>query len=178
MPNGNGHRDWNATRSLLGGSDFVPAAIHRLLTASSAPAADTAYWELDNRVVVQGQLFEAALPTAIAVAEAICGDRDIRNESLGRVFDLLVEIAYGEPDESELRLGNATLGDRCRAELRRFAGCFREYATRDDEKVQLGALDLLDRIELDRHSLRVMATELAAHSTSAKVRERARELIF
>lgn len=71
--------DWRSLRTLIGPADFVPTVIDRLLTATTDDEASTAYWELDNRVVVQGQLFEAAEAVAHELVTRICsGGLDTR----------------------------------------------------------------------------------------------------
>jgi hypothetical protein len=168
--------DWDRLRSILGGAEFVPGAVRRMVRATSMEEASAAYWELDNRVVVQGQLFEAALWTARSVAFAVC-----RGEAsacgLTRALDLLVEIAAGEPDQSEVKLGNAGLGDMCRRELRQYLPCFRELAVSGDDQTLLGVLDLLDILEVDRQRLREVAETILTDSPSLDVESRARDLM-
>lgn len=140
--------DWERLRSMGGGAGFVPQAIHRMLHAVSTEDAGTAYWQLDNRVVVQGQLFEAAQATAHEVATAPCRG-DASNPGLCRALDILVEIASGEPDRSEIAIGNTQLADRCRVMLRQFLPCWYSIGESKDERVLLGLLDLLEVLEDD-----------------------------
>lgn len=110
------HPEWRDLRTLLGSADYVPEALDRMPTARSADDATAAYWELDNRVVVQGQLFSAAERLAYSIVERICAG-DYTEAGLPRAVDLLVELACGEADESEIELGNDDLGQRCRERI-------------------------------------------------------------
>ena len=167
--------DWHHLRSVVGTAEFVPDAVTRMVHAANVEDASSAYWELDNRVVVQGQLFEAAACTARAVAIAIC-QGEASAMGLTRALDLLVEISAGEADHSELALGNAALGDVCRAELRQYLPCFRSLVTNDDEQTLLHLLDLLDLLELDREGLRELAEVFLAGRSGTALAERARTI--
>ena len=79
-------------RTLIGPADFVPAAIERLTASATEDDATAAYWELDNRVVVQGQLFEAAEAVAHELVGRLCVG-SVSTAGVSRALDLLVEIA-------------------------------------------------------------------------------------
>lgn len=139
--------EWRSLRTLIGPADFVPTAIDRLLTATTDAEARTAYWELDNRVVVQGQLFEAAEAVARELATRICSTGASKH-GLSRALDLLVELAYGEADASEVAAGNAGLGARCRDEIRKGMQCLQVFVETGDDRAQAAFRDLVDRLEL------------------------------
>lgn len=138
--------EWSALRTLIGPADFVPAAIERLLTAATDAEASDAYWELDNRVVVQGQLFEAAEAVARELVTRICSS-GASEPGLSRALDLLVELAYGDADASEVAAGNLGLGARCRDEIRNGMHCLRSSAAAGDDRAQAAIRDLTDRLE-------------------------------
>jgi hypothetical protein len=166
--------DWSAVRSIMGGSDFVPGSLDRLLSATSQDAATTAYWELDNRVVVQGQLFPAAQWVIGPLLSALQAGLPLPARQ--RVVDLLVEIALGAPDESELALGNDKLDDACRREFRQ--GTWGLYGLLEDEDptVRIGAVEILDAVEVDRERLLRVAAEIAQRDTDAETRSRAAQV--
>ncbi len=74
---------WASLRSDSGSAVGVPQALWDLFSASSEDAAEAAYWRIDNEVIVQGQLHEAAVPTleilflcmAVSVPLVPCGER-------------------------------------------------------------------------------------------------------
>ena len=138
--------EWTAWRTLIGPADYVPAAIERLLTAATDAEASAAYWELDNRVVVQGQLFEAAEAVARELVTRICSS-GASEPGLSRALDLLVEFAYGDADASEVAAGNPGLGARCRDEIRKGMHCLRSSAAAGDDPAQAAIRDLTDRLE-------------------------------
>ena len=137
---------WGSLRTLTGPADYVPAALERMLNSHTEDDASAAYWQLDNRIVVQGQLFEAAEHVARAVMDSVCSGQ-YSPTGLARGLDLLVEIANGEADESEVEFGNGGLGERCRHEIATRITCIKDLAAHRDERILLGALDLVDRLD-------------------------------
>lgn len=138
--------DWRSLRTVIGPADFVPRAIDRLLTATTDAEARSAYWELDNRVVVQGQLFEAAEAVTQELVTRICSG-GASMPGLSRALDLLVELAYGEADASEVAVGNVGLGARCRDEIRKGMQCLQATADIGDDRARAAMRDLVDRLE-------------------------------
>ena len=61
--------DWPALPVMGDRSSEVPASLVGLLGAKSREEAKSFYWRLENVVVVQGQLFEAA-PAVVSVLMA------------------------------------------------------------------------------------------------------------
>jgi hypothetical protein len=166
--------DWNSLRSASGSSEFVPDAVRELLAAATAEEAEAAYWKLDNDVVVQGQLFEAARWVIGPLLAALSQPRAafVREQ----IANLLVEIAFGEPHERELAAGgDPDLAARCIDELRNALPIF--YGMLDDSvpMLRLGGLDLLDAAEADRVRL-ASAAEGLLNDPDAKVARRAAEL--
>ncbi|MXG92078.1 hypothetical protein [Nocardioides flavescens] len=143
--------DWEALTTGLGPGTGgpVPAAVVAMLRATSPMEADEAYWRIDNRVVVQGQLFEAAVPTARMVADALCR-REATRDGFLRGVDLLVEVVNGESHHEEVSRGRPALGDACRRELRPYVPCFERMVERAEGPLLYGLLCLLDALETDR----------------------------
>ncbi|MDP9023785.1 MAG: hypothetical protein M3N13_00230 [Candidatus Eremiobacteraeota bacterium] len=100
----------------MGSAADIPAALIDLCHATTDAEADKAYWRIDNVVVVQGRLFEAAAATATCILTCLPGTVGIART---RLLELLVQLGNGEPDPSELALGNVTLSDVVRRELTR-----------------------------------------------------------
>lgn len=88
-----------------------------------------------------------------------------------------IQIAAGEPDQSELALGNAGLGSLCREELVRHLPCFRGLIVIEDDRVLLAVLDLLEILEVDRSELREVAQAILLTGAGSVVEKRARELV-
>lgn len=166
--------DWAAARSMLGGSAFVPESLARLLRAESDEEAEAAYWELDNRVVVQGQLFDAARLLVGPLVSAL--QTRLAPSARRQVVDLLVEIALGTPDQSELLLGNEELAAQCRREIERGLWCFYGLLDDGDARVRMGAVDVLDAVESDRGRLSRVMLEVSQRDPDSAVRSRASEV--
>jgi hypothetical protein len=166
--------DWKTCSTLTpGGGGRIPAAVRALLAARSSSSADAAYWQLDNHVVVQGQLFGAALPLVPVLLAALGGE--LAPAARLRVADLLVEITCGTADESEARAGNGELGQACRAAAR--AGLWLLYALlRDaDAPMHERVLQILYAVDDDRSRVSELLTHLASEGQDARVRAAAAE---
>lgn len=84
---------WASLRTAHGTADSIPAAIRGLAGATTEADADRWYWKLDNHVVLQGSLYEAAyavIPFMIAILESPTPE-----STRACAYDLLVEIASG-----------------------------------------------------------------------------------
>ncbi|MFC5173696.1 hypothetical protein ACFPRK_24310 [Streptomyces mutomycini] len=139
---------WEEFRTLGNRSGAVPGALRRLLAAADEDDALAAYWDLENVVVVQGQLHSAALPTVSVLLAGLLGELSADARDL--VLELLQQIVMGESDEDEAVLGSTDLGDRCREAARTGLWVvYRELGTRRGETAQA----ILERIESEKPRL-------------------------
>ncbi|GAA3375490.1 hypothetical protein GCM10020367_43500 [Streptomyces sannanensis] len=139
---------WSDFHTLGDRSENVPGALRRLLAAGTEDEAMGAYWELENVVVVQGQLYSAALPTLSVLLAALLDDLSVDARDL--VMELIYQIVAGEADEEEAARGNSDLGDRCRDSARSgLWPIYRELGTRRRESAEA----VLERIETDKQRL-------------------------
>ncbi|WP_437675391.1 hypothetical protein [Sorangium sp. So ce131] len=107
--------DWSSLRA-AGDASGIPAAIRQLESANAEAEASVAYWKIDNVVVVQGAVYQAALATVPCLIEILLRcTRAARRQ----VLELLVQIGSGEESESELAHGEVDLIQRCLRELSR-----------------------------------------------------------
>lgn len=106
--------NWAALRS-AGEANGVPEAIEKLRTARSPEEATRAYWQIDNTVVVQGALYEAAEPTIPCLLEALSTSTDLGR---ARILELLYQLGSGGVHREELIVGNHDLDERCRAAVK------------------------------------------------------------
>ncbi|WP_236239993.1 hypothetical protein [Streptomyces sp. CC228A] len=140
--------DWASFPILGDRPEAVPESLRRLISAVTEDEAMDAYWGLENVVVVQGQLYGAALPTVPVLLAALLDDLSADARDL--VLELLFQIVAGEADEEEAARGNVDLGDRCRAAARQGLWLvYRELGTRRRET----AVAVLERIEDDKARL-------------------------
>jgi len=105
--------DWTRCRTEAGAATDVPSRL-RALEASSAPGeALTAYWQLDNRIVVQGRVHDAALAAVPCLGAMLVAARPAVRP---RVLELLGQIGGGEVADP-VPAGN--LMQRCLEEIAR-----------------------------------------------------------
>ncbi|MFF3730304.1 hypothetical protein ACFYXM_08280 [Streptomyces sp. NPDC002476] len=139
---------WETFRTFGNRSGNVPDALRRLLAAADEDEAMAAYWELENVVVVQGQLRSAALPVISVLLAGLLDELSADARDL--VLELLQQIVMGESDEDEVALGDSELGDRCREVARTGLWLvYRELGTRRRETAEA----VLERIESDQPRL-------------------------
>jgi hypothetical protein len=105
--------DWGSLRSSESASR-IPEAIFQLQHAITEEEADRAYWRIDNEVIVQGALYEAALPTIMCLVSALVECTDTARP---KIIELLFQLGNGEPHSSEIALGNTELDSLCRREV-------------------------------------------------------------
>ncbi|MFC4080142.1 hypothetical protein [Amycolatopsis samaneae] len=137
--------DWESLPVMGDRSKRVPGSIAGLLLATSNAEAERYYWELENCVVVQGQLFEAA-PAVVPVLLAALVE-GVSPAAKPHVLELLFQLVAGEADEEAAARGNPKLGDECRARARE--GLWILYGELGG-KFDYAARDILDRVEVDR----------------------------
>lgn len=111
----------------------MPGVLRALLGAGSAAEADAAYWRLDNVVIVQGRLHEAALATMSCLAVGL-GRATLFGRP--RALELMVQIASGEAEEDELV-------SRCRAELLPCGAVLLDLLERGTDEESVHCIDLL-----------------------------------
>ncbi|SER88014.1 hypothetical protein SAMN04487983_102444 [Streptomyces sp. yr375] len=139
---------WQDYRASGDRSGAVADALRKLVDATTEDDAFGAYWGLENVVVVQGQLYSAAVPTVQVLLAALLDD--LSPDARDLVLELLQQIVMGEADADEAALGDADLGDRCRTAARNGLWLvYRELGTRRRETAEA----VLDRIETDRPRL-------------------------
>lgn len=105
--------DWPSLRTDSGSGAGLPQAFEDLFTATSKEAADDAYWRIDNEALVQGELYEAAVPTLevlLSMASTVPS-----GPPRGSVAELIQQIVFGEPHPSEVELGNADIANACKS---------------------------------------------------------------
>lgn len=105
--------NWSELAEANGPASEIGASLELLLSAATPEDATSAYWKLENHVVVQGELFESA-EQAVAVVVAAFADSRPRHVRIS-MLELLYQILRGLPSPCEIERGNADLLARCRA---------------------------------------------------------------
>jgi hypothetical protein len=139
--------DWAALRTNSGSGVGLPQAFEDLSTATSKDAAEDAYWRIDNEAIVQGELYEAAVPTLevlLSIASTIPPGPTRRS-----VAELIQQIAFGQPHSSEVELGNTGIATTCNSLASGAVWIFYGWLTDTDSDVRECALLTLRKIDTD-----------------------------
>jgi hypothetical protein len=148
---------WDSLPDCSGTAKGVPDAIRGLLSAQSSSATESNYWLIENRVVVDGQLFESAIATtAVLVAALVVPGRPPHVRI--SILEIILQIVLGESHPIESARGLPDLGKRCRDEAR--AGLWLFYREMLDGGMD-GAREVLE--VLDPESGRLEAALLLRH---------------
>jgi hypothetical protein len=151
----------------------VPSALVRLASSSTVDEALRAYWELDNSIVIQANLFQAAeFVVPFVLHLALVATDHIRQLAL----ELLIQLVAGQPHPNEIAAGNTELGERCRKAAG--AGLANFYALLDSPNDELRdrAVELVGLLEKDDGRKEWTMKWIAAHDANPKTRELASRL--
>lgn len=133
--------DWGRLREATGSAEGIGRALGRLL-AASPDEVSSIYWELENHIVVQGELFESAEASVSVLVAAFADERPSHVRIA--ILELLYQVLSGEPGEAERSRGGSDLANRCRARAREgFWLLMREYVV-GERDAALTVLELLD----------------------------------
>lgn len=135
---------WSGLSIASGCADNIPQALHGLVSPDEN-VRKRSYWQLDNRVVLQADLYEAAyfvVPFLIQLLdEKVAHGRDL-------IYDLVFEIANGYAPESvrcrTIEGDELSLKAACEREVRKGLPVFRRDLSDDDPRVKATSHDLLD----------------------------------
>ncbi len=147
---------WRDLREASGSAAGIPHALEGMLTADSPNAVDVAYWKLENHVVVQGELFEAA-PHVVSVLLAALLDNSPSFIRIG-ILELLFQILGGESHESE---GERDLGPKCRDLAREGLWLLYGELGAGLPGQRAAALEVLNLVETDRGRLRAIVGSIS-----------------
>ena len=162
---------WENLHTSHGDASAVPAAVRLLAGAATREETDVAYWQLDNVVVVQGQVFDSALALIPVLLTLLGGE--LNDPISARVLDLLFELQGGDLHEDEIRRNNVSLGDRCTDALAGGLPLYWESLGSEDALVRRTATDLIGSLEPDANR-RTLALERSATDSDVAVRKSAR----
>lgn len=138
--------DWTNIRTAGPSAEFVPAAVLNL-TNDDFRTRDDAYATLENGVVQQSQLFEAAYYTVPLLIDLLERSTDDTGKDL--VYDLLYEIGNGWADDDITHPDGTTepLREACRRAVREHLKLYPRDVTAEDETVRRRVLDVLVSME-------------------------------
>ena len=143
--------EWSAFRSLEGSSEKLGDGLLALLNATEPETAEAAYWELENHVVAQGTVCEAAIPATSVLIAGLHGE--MSTASTIKVLDLLYQILSGHSDETRSDV-DADIVSICEQRAREgLWGLIRGYLDEDHRHVRDAYGDVLELIDPDRWSM-------------------------
>lgn len=167
--------DWSRTRSLTRLSDFVPDAYRRLIDSRDDAEASRAYWELDNEVVAQGTVYEAAAKLTPALLAAL--NLDLTPPARHRIVELLTEIALGKMDPKGQVVGSPRLEDEIHRQIRDQIGAVYGLMRDSDPRIRRAAFHVLGAVEQDREKLSRLARAVQRDDADEELRSLARRWI-
>jgi hypothetical protein len=94
--------DWRKLKIALGDAAHIPHAIEALQRATTCAEAESAYWKIDNSVIVQGRLYEAAAATAACLVVML--GTPLAHSAKARVLELLQQLSAGTVHEGDTAL--------------------------------------------------------------------------
>jgi hypothetical protein len=165
--------DWTDLAVTDGPAIAVPDALLRLSKTSTLEEGWKVYWELDNTIVVQGNLFgaaEAVIPFLIGLA--------IEHDDHRRLLalELLIQLATGATHPAEVDSGNFDVGARCRSRATTGLEFYYSLLEAPAEDIRDRAVELIGAVEDDVRRKRWTMEWVAEHDPSAKTRQLAARL--
>ena len=142
--------DWASLRTAHGDAAHVPDALVRL-HSDREDARRSAYWQLDNYVVLQGSLFEAAPFVADELIRMLGADMTSATRIL--VYELLYEIhnGYAPDTDSVIRDGRSLpLREACQRTVSDALPLYRADLMTADATLRKEVVDLLASMD-ERH---------------------------
>ena len=142
--------DWSTLRAARSATK-VPDAVITLQNAKTDDAAENASCKIENTVVVQGMLYESAVPTASLLLSALslC-----TSAARPKILELLVQIGSGETAPLEIEIGNFDLAKRCRQEVCRGFSVYKEAFSNAGNEELCWCIDLLGLCSLENQARR------------------------
>lgn len=136
---------WKNYDTINGEASDLVVAINELLSANDAESAEAAYWKLENRIVVQGTVYSAAVPATSILVAALMDTlpMPVRISILDLLFQILTGASY-EPSRDLIGECKKRMTEGIWLIVREFAFGPREAAR-----------DLLERLDhdIDYHTL-------------------------
>ena len=167
--------DWNGLRTIRGTANEVPRNLRRLAETQTDEEAVGAYWYLDNEVVVQGKVFQAAPPVVSVLLAMLEGSLSVPARHW--TMELLVQVTCGWADASEIAFGNSDVIEDCRRRAREGIWTIYGQFLHPDREVRECALEIVATIDLDRQRVARELTAVADNDHDGVVAEFARDLL-
>lgn len=155
-----------------GATERLPEALLQLQDASTIPEAELAGTSIEMIVVVQGALYEVAVPTVMCLLGMI---QQTTEAARPYILELLVLIASGEPADIEMDNGNVRLAEACMREIVRGTAVYVHLLEHGRGAERLHCMDLLGlcakRDRMLRERVRWMFDRVLQTEDDERIRE-------
>ena len=145
--------DWSNIIEAHGPATNIPVAIRELMLAQNVEESEIAYWKLENHIVVQGNVFEAAA-YAVPVFMAALVKTDRPTHFVISTMDLFYQIIAGGVHEEEIARGMPDLKERCIAAMRE--GIWILYANYLQGRVRRSLGEVISMLDDDPYRLKYL----------------------
>lgn len=132
---------WEDFTDASGAATHVGSALTELLGSKTVSEVKSAYWQLENRIVVQGTVYNSCIPASRVLIAALLEECSMPVKI--SILELLYQILKGVPASRE---GNCDIVEQCKAAVNEGLWLVvREfiYGPRD------AARDVLDQLHTD-----------------------------
>lgn len=126
------HR-WDETFDALGSPSRVHVAIRDLLLCEDLLKIHEIYWGIENVVVVQGQVYESALPCLEVLLMALV-KCELPEFVKCEIYNVIFQVIAGYPAREAIDRGNSDIVEKCQALVSQVAYFF-------IHDVEIGSLD-------------------------------------
>ncbi len=99
----------------------IPKALAVLSHSEKEEDLGAAYWNIDNEVILQGMLFQAALPVISCVLPMLS---DCKKVAKPYLLELIVQLVSGYPAPSEINISNKNIVKDIRDEATKYFSAF------------------------------------------------------
>jgi len=159
--------DWGSLATVYGTAAEVPAEVAALVAATTEAEAERHYDYLGNNVVVQGNLYEAAVPLVSVLCAALTEESPAaaRTETLR----LVTEIVLGDTHYSEVHAGRPDLAERARERARAGLWLFYRELRHGDPADTDVVLGIIQAVETDRARYELVLPQVDHHRRADNV---------
>lgn len=137
-------RSWGDIRCIYGGAENIPRAVKQLLFAETAKDAEDVYWKLENVIVVQGQVYQAAEYVMPVLIRAL--NYDVPGYVKISIYELIFQIINGIPHSDECLIGNENIIERYIGIARESLWIYYKDFLNGNKEMAGEILDIIDKV--------------------------------
>lgn len=142
--------NWSEMRSANIPSN-IPNALKILSESDDEQALEKAYWAIDNEAVLQGMLFQTALPVTTYLLNTLNTCTKMARPYL---MELLVQLISGYPAPIEVKMGNQDIQKNIRDEVLMRFSTFIDIADNGTNKEKELCIDILGVLVIHNQGLK------------------------